>query len=50
MEEWIAEEWNEFIELDEDSTRATRSAWALGDADSAVRIGVNMLITRWRKE
>ena len=50
MEEWIAEEWDEFIELDEESTRATRSAWALGDADSAVRVGVNMLITRWRKE
>ena len=50
MEEWIAEEWHEFIELDEASTRATRSAWALGDADSAVRVGVNMLITRWRKE
>ncbi len=50
MEEWIAEEWHEFIELDEDSGRATRSAWALGDADSAVRVGVNMLITRWRKE
>jgi hypothetical protein len=50
MEEWIAEEWHEFIELDEESTRATRSTWALGDADSAVRVGVNMLITRWRKE
>jgi hypothetical protein len=50
MEEWIAEEWDEFIELDEESARATRSAWTLGDADSAVRVGVNMLITRWRKE
>src|SRR5215208_489978 len=49
MEEWIAEEWQEFIELDEESKRATRSTWALGDADSAVRVGVNMLITRWRK-
>ena len=50
MEEWIAEEWHEFIELDEESKRVTRSAWTLGDADSAVRVGVNMLITRWRKE
>ena len=50
MEEWITEEWEDFIQLDEDSKRATRSAWALGDADSAVRVGVKMLITRWKKE
>ena len=49
MEEWITEEWEDFIQLDEDSKRATRSAWALGDADSAVRVGVKMLITRWKK-
>ena len=50
MEEWITDEWEGFIQLDEESKRATRSAWALGDADSAVRVGVKMLITRWKKE
>ena len=50
MEEWIAEEWQDFIQLDKESKQATRSAWALGDADSRVRIGVKMLITRWKKE
>jgi hypothetical protein len=50
MEEWITEEWHDFIQLNEESKRATRSAWALGDADSAVRVGVKMLITRWKKE
>ena len=50
MEEWVAEEWHDFIQLDEESKRATRSAWALGDADSRVRVGVKMLITRWKKE
>ena len=50
MEEWVAEEWQDFIQLDEESKLATRSAWALGDADSRVRIGVRMLITRWRKK
>ena len=50
MEEWVAEEWQDFIQLDEESKLATRSAWALGDADSRVRIGVKMLITRWKKE
>jgi hypothetical protein len=50
MEEWIADEWHDFIRLDEASKQATRSVWALGDADSAVRVGVKMLITRWKKE
>ena len=49
MEEWIKEEWHDFIGLDEETRRATRSAWALGDADSQVRVRVKMLITRWRK-
>lgn len=50
MEEWIEEEWHDFIGLDEETKRATRSAWALGDADTQVRINVKMLITRWRKQ
>jgi hypothetical protein len=50
MEEWIAEEWEDFIQLDEESKRATRSAWALGDAESIVRVKVKMLITSWKKE
>jgi hypothetical protein len=49
MEEWIAEEWEDFIGLDDETKRATRSAWALGDADSRVRVNVKMLITEWRK-
>jgi len=49
MEEWIHEEWEEFIGLDEETKRATRSAWALGSADSRVRIKINMLIARWKK-
>lgn len=49
MEKWIDEEWENFIGLDEDVRRATRSAWALGDADSRVRVRAKMLITRWRK-
>jgi hypothetical protein len=48
MEKWIDEEWTNFIGLDEETRRAARSAWALGDADSRVRVRVKMLITRWR--
>ena len=50
MEEWIADEWEGFIQLEEESKRAIRSAWTLGDADSMVRVKVKMLITRWKKE
>ncbi len=49
MEEWAAEEWEDFIGLDDEAKRNTRSTWALGDADSRVRLNVKMLITRWRK-
>jgi hypothetical protein len=49
MEKWIDEEWENFIGLDEETRRATRSAWALGDPDSCVRVRVKMLITKWRK-
>ena len=50
MEEWIEEEWQDFIRSDEESKQATRSAWALGDADAIVRVKVKMLITRWKKK
>ena len=49
MEEWVATEWEGFVALGEEARRATRSAWALGDADSRVRVEVKMLITRWKK-
>ncbi len=47
MEEWIATEWEDFIAMDEETKQSTRSAWALGDADTRVRLRVKMLITRW---
>jgi len=49
MEEWIEEEWEGFIEPDQESNRATRSAWALADGDARVQVQMKMLITRWRK-
>ena len=47
MEEWIDTEWEDFVALDEEAKRATRSVWALGDADARVRLQVKMLIARW---
>jgi len=49
MEKWIDEEWEGYIGLDQETRHATRSAWALGDADSRVRVRVKMLISRWKK-
>ena len=48
MEEWIDTEWEDFIAMDEETKRATRSAWAVGDADTQVRLQVKMLIARWK--
>ncbi len=48
MEEFIADEWADFIGVGEETQRATRSAWAIGNADSRVRVRVKILITRWR--
>jgi hypothetical protein len=47
MEEWIDVEWEDFVTIDEETKRATRSAWALGDADALVRLRVRMMIARW---
>jgi len=48
MEQWIDKEWENFIGLDEEARRATRSAWALGDADARVRVQAKMLIAKFK--
>ena len=49
MEEFVNEDWGDFIELAEDTKRATRAAWAVADGDSRVRIKMNIWIARWKK-
>ena len=49
MEEFMAEDWSDFIALSEETKKATRAAWAIGDADSRVRVRVKILIARWKK-
>jgi|SRR5688572_4740388 hypothetical protein len=48
MQEWIEDEWEGFIELDEQTKQAVRSAWASADADARVRVKVKMLIAKWK--
>ena len=48
MEEFIAEEWEDFIGLNEETKQAARSKWASADADARVRVKVKMLIAKWK--
>ena len=50
MEEFVLEDWQDFIDLDEATKRATRAAWAVADADGRVRIRMNVWIARCRKQ
>jgi SAM-dependent methyltransferase len=47
MEEWIDTEWEDFVALNEEAKRTTRAAWAIGDADTRVRLKIKMLIAKW---
>ena len=49
MEEFVDDDWQGFVGLTEDTKRATRSAWAIADADCRVRVRVEILIARWKK-
>jgi len=49
MEEFIADDWTDFVGLAEKVKKATRSVWAIADADSRVRVRVKILITGWGK-
>jgi hypothetical protein len=48
MEEWIDDEWQDVIAVNEETKQATRSAWALSDADAQIRLQVRMQIARWK--
>lgn len=49
MEEFVKDEWQDFFDLDEETKRATRAAWAVADADGRVRIRMNVWIAKYRK-
>jgi hypothetical protein len=49
MEEFLREEWDGFVTLEEEVGRAAKSAWAVANADARVRVRVDMLINRWKK-
>jgi len=49
MEEYLREEWDGFVALEEEVSQAAKSAWAVANADARVRVRVDMLINRWRR-
>ena len=49
MEEFVDDDWSDFVGMEEDTRRATRAVWAVADGDSRVRIRVEIWIARWRK-
>ena len=49
MEEFVDDDWSDFVGMEDDTRRATRSAWAVADGDSRVRVRVGIWIARWRK-
>ena len=46
MEEFIAEDWADFVQLGEPAKMATRAAWASAQAEALVQVRVQILITR----
>lgn len=48
MEEFIAEDWADFVQLGEPAKIATRAAWASAGAEARVQVRVQILITRWK--
>jgi hypothetical protein len=49
LQDFVNEEWADWIGIPEDVSASLRSKWAVADADARVRISLNMLITRWKK-
>ena len=48
MQEYVEEQWADFIEIDEPVWQELRSAWSTADADARIRVRARMLITRWK--
>ncbi len=49
MEEFVREEWDSFVQLDDAVSQAAKSAWAVANADARVRVRASMIINRWKK-
>jgi SAM-dependent methyltransferase len=48
MQDYIAENWDDVVEVDEAVWSSLRSIWATSNADARVRLRMKMLIARYR--
>jgi hypothetical protein len=48
-QEYIDEEWSEFVGIGAEVWKEVRRHWAVADADARVSVRLKMLITRWKK-
>ncbi len=49
MQQYIAENWDDVIRLDDELWSSLGSSWATANADTRVRLRMKMLITCWKK-
>ena len=50
MREYLEEQWDDVIRIEENIWNDIASAWASASADARVRLRVKMMITRFRKQ
>jgi len=50
MEQFVQEEWDDFMILDEEVSRAAKSNWAIANADARVRVRASMIANLWKKQ
>jgi hypothetical protein len=48
-QEYIDEEWADFVSIGAEVWKEVRRRWAIADADARVSVRLKMLITRWKK-
>jgi hypothetical protein len=50
MQQYIEEEWEDWATINDDVWKNIRAMWAVADADARLRVGIRMMITRWKKQ
>jgi hypothetical protein len=49
MQEYINDEWDDIIKIEDELWNVLRSSWTVANADARVRLRMKMLITRYQK-
>jgi hypothetical protein len=49
MQEYVEEEWSDWVDVSPEVWANVRAAWAVADADARLLVETKMLITRWQR-